>query len=362
MDVKKCDYIRVTYDKTLKFERIHEILMSIFSHYDNETLQEEISLLKTNADGNQRRIDFLENLLDTINMRERYRYNAENLIREYNIIDVGNNKINIFNLGKKTAENTQINEKKKIIIEKYLEMASEFITIEKDTKSQTIAHCPSCYEPLENFQEVSGVNICPCGHQISTFSVISDNSTSFKSNYEDRNNFMRGMKRKQGKLTTKLPSDLVDKLDEYFERIRGPIRQIISNRDTNEYGEKDDTSMEMMRIALHEIGYSSLYNDIDFIMHMYWGWTLLDFSHLETEMMDFYDETQEVYENIQGKERSASLNMNFRMYEQLRGLNFSIRPERFIFQESEKSLQLHQTYWKIMCEKTDRKYVPFFSK
>lgn len=360
-DIGDWEYIRVSYDNHLKIQKIHEILLRFFKHYTLERIESELTILNKNTDGNQKKIDLLENLRNNFHKREIYISSAESLITQYNNLDKTGNKIKIFNLGKKTVEDLETQNKKKAIIETFLELASEYIPIEKDSKNVDVARCPSCSEPLSNFEEFNESNICDCGYQITNYYVVSEIQTTTKSNYEDRNNFIKGMKRKQGKTQPKLPEDLIPKLDSYFEQVRGPRRSKILKQNTNEHGEKEGTTMEMLRLALHDIGYSSLYNEIDYIMHIYWGWTLLDFSHLEEEMLKFYDETQEEYELIPGKERSASLNMNFRQYEQLRGLDFPVRRERYIFQESEKSLQIHQEYWKIMCEKSGRKYVPFFS-
>lgn len=355
MEAKDCDSIEVTYSKDLKIHKIHEALLNIFDHYTPDTIKDEIEEL---GEGNQRRLDFLQNLLDTLGQRQEYLNKAKIILEVYKKFSKPNKSIDIYNLGKKLEESPETVEKRLQIIEEYLDLASNFILIRR-IKSQKMSKCPACQAPPEKAEESNGTSICECGYQVSLYASLSSSSSLLpKTNYDDRNNFIRGMKRVQGKSVGKLPDSLLEALDKYFEKKEGPSRTKMKDVPLNEYGEKPDTSMEIMKCALKETGYSSLYNEIPFINHIYWNWTLMDFGDLEDQMLKLYDETQIEYENIPDKERLASLTMNFRIYAQLITLRYPARRQRFLLQDSEKSLNLHQKYWKIMIEKAGYTYIP----
>lgn len=360
MDPKDYDSVEVVYSKDLKIGKIHDIILSIFSYYNKEEILREIEEINASPDPNHRRLDHLQNLLDTFHKREWFLQESAILLREYQRLAAPERaSFRIYDMGKKVEEDVSTIEKKRGLIARYLDLASEFIYIQRTDKYQKLAKCPSCGELIDNCQETGGMTICNCGIQISMYSSIcAVNTPQTKTNYDDRNNFIRGLKRAQGKSGVKLPDSLCADLDEYFERTRGPTRKAVENLPLNEHGEKRGTTIELMRCALQDKKYSSLYNEIPFITHVYWGWTLMDFSSIESEMLDLYDETQDAYEKIPDKERVASLNMNFRIYAQLLYLGYPARRERFLLQESDKSLELHQKYWKMMLESTGRKYTP----
>jgi hypothetical protein len=359
MDPIECDGIEVKYSKDLKIRRIHEVLMMIFDRYTLEALSRELKERKSLLDYNQQRIDFLQNLIDTYDQRHLYFAEADLLLDEYSKLSKTVYAIDIYNLGKQILEDPEVVERRVAVIERYLDLVSTFVVVHRNRGCQKLARCPSCNEHIEKAEETNGMSVCSCGYQISVFASLSSSGlSSTKTNYDDRNNFIRGMRRIQGKSAAKFPEDLCTRLDEYFERTGGPSRKSLEDVPLDCHGEKPDTTMEIMKVALHNTGFSAYYNEIPFINHLYWGWTLMDFGDREAEMLELYDETQPIYENIPEKERTASLTMNFRIYGQLLQIGWPARRERFLLQDSEKSLELHQKYFKIMIVGTGRKYVP----
>lgn len=83
-----------------------------------------------------------------------------------------------------------------------------------------------------------------------------------------------------------------------------------------------------------------------------WGWALMDFSHLEDQVMDDYDTSQRVYE-ILPKDRKSSLNRQFRTYKHLRRLGFPCRTSQFRIPTTHDILEFHNTMWSKICEVLD---------
>lgn len=339
---------------------IHEKILANFEYYTPEILKSEMKEIKYSS--SDRKIEYLKKILKGFERggKEKYLSESEKLIEKYLSYSTDRFKktLDVFSLGKKKVVNVESDKERNRIILEYLDIAAKYICLDVINSVQEGPFCPGCGESYKDIEEVGGLYTCECGYQIPSLSSSQSSAPASRSNYENRKNFQKGMDRKQGKPFTKIPEGLYDKLDAYFIQTgsckpRAEIAKQLLNKD----GEKDGTSLQLLRHALSSIGYSSLYNEIDFILHEYWGWELLNFSHLEEEMMKFYDDTQEVYDSIEDKSREASLNLNVRMYLQLRGLDFKVKKDRFFFQENEKSLEFHQEMWQIMCERSGRPFV-----
>lgn len=339
---------------------IHERILGNFEYYTLSSLREEISQIKYSS--SDRKEEYLKKILKGFERggKEKYLEEANTLIEKY--LSMSKERfqktLDVFSLGKKKKEVENNPEKIEVIL-KYLDVAAKYVCLDVINSVQEGPFCPGCGDSYKDVEDIGGMYTCKCGYQIPSLSSNPSSGVGSRSNYENRKNFQKGMDRKQGKPFTKIPEGLYDKLDAYFSQTGScKPRNEILHQPLNKDGEKDGTSLQLLRHALSAIGYSSLYNEIDFILHEYWGWELLNFSHLEEEMMKFYDDTQEVYDSIEDKTREASLNLNVRMYLQLRGLGFKVKKDRFFFQENEKSLEFHQEMWQIMCEKSGRPFVP----
>jgi len=125
-----------------------------------------------------------------------------------------------------------------------------------------------------------------------------------------------------------------------------------------ENGRKKGTSREMMFEALSDTNNSAFYDDINLILHLYWGWELPNISHLEERIMEDYINTQQVYNSILKKDRDASLNIQFRLYVHLKAVGYPCTKDDFKIQTSRDSLIFHNEVWKEMCEKTGIKFHP----
>lgn len=252
-----------------------------------------------------------------------------------------------------------------VLIEEYINIARDYIKI--DVFPETIkrkAFCPECNFCLENIDiDInSGIIECECGFEMQNFlytPAIKDNgfsNTISATGYEDRDNFIKKISKKQGRIHSNFPPKLFEELDQAMVKRGYPTGEEIRKMTQNHLGEKPGTSLEILITILSDIKYPKYYNEVDYLTHIYWGWELLNFSHLENDLIEMYNKTQRVYNEIEGKERIAALNTEVRLYLQLKSLGYEVSRTRFRFQDSQESLEFHQSMWRKMCEATGYRY------
>lgn len=248
-----------------------------------------------------------------------------------------------------------------ILLDKYLLIAQDYVIIELlPSNIKKKARCPGCDSSLDRADIDPGTDTlnCPqCGWEIQNFlSYANYREDGGSSAYEDRDNFIKKIDLKQGKIHSNFHPSLFAELDAGMIKRGYPTGEQVRARKTNRFGEKEGTDLEMLITVLQDIGCSKYYNDVDYLAHEYWGWTLLNFSHLESELIEMYDKTQRVYNEIDHHGRVAALNTELRLYFQLRALSFSVSQSRFRFQDSQDSLEFHHSKWRQICEKTKIPY------
>lgn len=360
------DYIRGRINTEFPVREVHSTILGNFNFYSSNSLESSVAKIKCEIKKYKNnkcsegitRVKFLNKMLTAfIEGGEReYLRRVEGILEKYNI-KTSKKKVSLMELLKKDAPSAD-DELLEIIAE-FLDVVEDYMVIDVTSEIKLKEVCPSCDIPVEDFEmpNENGIQTCACGFRRSALSGVSSASSSVNlSTYENRENFWKGMQRKQGKLHGKLPDDLFEKLDEFFFRKYNISREEILSSPTDKNGIKSRTSLQMMRGALSELGFSQCFIEIDYITHIYWEWTLIDFTHLEEQLMSMYDDTQREYDTLEDRQRQASLNLQWRLYHQLRGLGFVVSEERFLFQDSEKSRIFHREAWKKMCERSGWPY------
>jgi hypothetical protein len=182
-----------------------------------------------------------------------------------------------------------------------------------------------------------------------------------KNEYENEQNFRKGLLRLQGKqIKTYDTEKLIRDLDEYFDKYNlqrsGIIRQMPLNDDGITRGE---TTISIMNNALGESGIkqTSLYKDIYLICQEYWNWVLPDLKDVQDQIENDYKSTQKVYNSID-KERKSCLNLNFRIFKHLEARDYPIKKELFKLPSTIKIINEHDRLWKRMCIETELNYIP----
>lgn len=333
---------------------IKELDTEKISHNEYKSLETQINNLKKAMYDYKHNITYIK-----------YMNDVENILQEYNKVASNKSKGVVVFYKIKDVEEPETIVKRLKIIQEYLNIAKNHIRLEIIQKIQIKILCPGCGIDLNNIflDEDSGMCICPqCGYERET---ISYNSTykdvqrinlGNKNNYDDCENFRKALQRFQGKQSHRPPKKLYEQLDEYFKKMGKYSSKEIQSLPINEEGQKKGTSREMMFEALSETNNSAYYDDINLILHIYWGWNLPNICHLEEKIMDDYISTQKVYNSIQNKDRNASLNIQFRLFVHLKAADYPCNKNDFKIQTSRDSLIFHNEMWKVMCEAVGLKF------
>ncbi len=389
--------IEITYKYDIDLLRIHELIRNHFL-YDKQTIPEyETQIEKIDKDilfamtlNEKRKLinrksELQNKLKDIMNSESWNKYidKVRDLLISYLEVSTEKSK-GIVVIGKK-SENKENKEKTKIrldIIERYINIANNYITINVSRIEKSNVACPVCETLFEDFDidEDLGICLCPsCGwfrENLAKTSYSKEHgktSSSNRSDYDDRENFKAAIIRFACKQVKIFHENLEQDLDEYFTSIGIDKGQVIRNKPSIN-GRKAGVGFQKMIKALTALSktsskkgkyeyrkiYSEYYEDAWLIMHNYWGFSANDVMPLMTKLMQIYDATQEVYNSMTKEERcgrDAALNTQFRLYVELLACDFKCYKTDFKLQTSNESLENHQKSWKIMCIKSATKFV-----
>jgi hypothetical protein len=299
---------------------------------------------------------------------------AKPYLEEYQALFAHNNKTIVIAGKKKENEEEKFNAELRInLIKEYTEIAAKYINIIIHRVVKTKMTCPVCETSFNDFEIDEDVGVCCCltcgwyKQNISKESSRGDNRAipSGKNDYEDRENFLKAIMRFSCKQSKSFHASLEDDLDEYFKGIGIASGEEIRQKKVVD-GRKSGLDAQIMLRALSDLAknknpkysyrkiYADYYEDVWLIMVNYWGFEPNDITHLTNDLMQMYDETQEIYVNLSPEERGgrdASLSTQVRLLLQLWALNYPCRKSDFKLPQH-TSLENHQRLWKIMCNRT----------
>jgi len=257
------------------------------------------------------------------------------------------------------------NETRHQIIAEFLEVARKYIPLDVVRKIPKSQECPRCGRDISGIAlDGQGIRRChDCGYEeanIIPAAYYKDServSSTNRTNYEDKENFQKSLLRYQGKQPNKLPTDLFTELDAYFKAYSLPIGEEVRKMPLNADGRsRGQTSLEMLWKALQERKYTEFYDDGNLITNLYWGWKLPDCSHQEDIIVDDYARTQAVFE-AEPKERTSSLNTQYRLYQHLQARGFPCVPGDFKMIKGE-SLEYHNSVCSKMFKACGLRFQP----
>lgn len=252
--------------------------------------------------------------------------------------------------------------KDKKILQRYIDLCNEYITLECIKQIDFIVKCKGCSKQLQDDEETDD-NIFTCSECECINTFLKPNSYSrvtdlFSNPEDDTNNFIKVLDKYEGKNEPHPPDELYEKLDEYFVHLEMEKGEYYQKLPLNEKGGKDGTSKKKLWDALENTKNNKYYDESNFIAHKYWGWVLPDISLYRERLISDYQDTQNVWNKIkQNYNRSASLGTQFRLYVHLKAIDCDCEREDFKIQDMVESLRIHNHAWKIMCEETGLKYV-----
>lgn len=275
--------------------------------------------------------------------------------------DIANRNKKVFGRAIEISEADLVERSK--AVDGYFSIVSQYYPIKAVRQYKDITPlCPNCELDMES---QPGKLLCQeCGYNIAVPTADSyqqgmrKNISVTKNSYEDRLNYEKSIKRYKGEQPNKLPADLFTKLDRHFSSYGKLISsQVISMPLVN--GKRGPYERESLFRALKEINYSGFYEDINLICHIYWGWDLPQIDHLEAQLMEDYDKSQLIYEQIKSRKgRSSCINVNYRLFRHLRRLGYPCRQEEFKMIKTKEILEDYEMIWKEICLKLDWIYEP----
>jgi Poxvirus Late Transcription Factor VLTF3 like len=246
------------------------------------------------------------------------------------------------------------------LISNYLEIARKYISLNVIHEKSFDNRCPACELDLKDvpIDDECGVQVCSCGFErrcLTRTSVYSDSSkqSTGRNGYDDRDNFLKALRRHEGKQPNHLPENLIDVLDRHFTSFGLPaveeVRRLPLIERGPRQGTKEGTSRDMMFRALYETNNVAYYEDINLICHLTWGWALPDISYLEDQIMDDYDKTQRIYESLP-KDRKSNLNIQYRLFKHLEMRRHRCYIDDFKIVKTRDILEYHDSIWRLMIE------------
>lgn len=252
-------------------------------------------------------------------------------------------------------------EERIMIIERYLEIARKYTTI--NITKNIFNHCSVCHEDISlSTVNADGLLVCNiCGTEsvylCKTISDDNDNNSTNRdrqtSDYEDKENFHKALVRYQGKQSNKLPSDLFEQLDEYFSSRGFPTgeeikQEPLSNDSGTSIKIRGRSNKNLLLKALKVIGMPELYGDINLICKLYWKWELPDLVNLEETLLNDYDLTQEIFERNKG-DRKSCLNNQYRLWRHLSQRGHMCRSRDFKMVKTPEIIRYHEQMWALFC-------------
>lgn len=244
------------------------------------------------------------------------------------------------------------------IIDKYIKHAKKYIDIQVKRQIKSKKSCLKCNHDLE-YDDVSTDGILRCSecrneHQVITTLKHVDHSKTNTSLENDMENFIKALNRYQG-LQSNPPKALYAKLDTYFSERGLPSAEYIRSLPYNDRGKKGNVNKEMLYAALSSIGYSSYYEDVNLIGHIYWDWKLPDLTLLKDTIIRHYLITQKSFYKIplEIRDRISSLGTSYRLWKHLELVGVPVYQDDFKIAENPKSINNHKRLWKLMCENAD---------
>lgn len=363
--------MRIEYQDDYNILELHKNVLSYFKNQINsipeleaqiKKQEEKYSQFKLVVDKKncQAEINRLKEEVESIKSKTKYNAYMEQatlILKQYKVLKE--------QIGKKIYGEEQIispeqRKKREELVDSYMSIVEDYIPIEI---CHTPIHMPVvCHDcGSDNLEIGDGVRICNSCNSIrdvytkdSFYNSGKKVNMVTKGNYEDRDNFNKAILRFQGKQPNKLPDDLFQKLDIYFSNYGLPKCNQVKDLPLAER-KGGRLTKETMHSALSRIGYSGFYEDINLICHLAWGWELPDISHLEEKLMEDYDISQKVYNEI--KEGHSSPNVQYRLYRHLQHLGYPCRVSDFKMIQTEEILSEYEERWKEICRRLNWEYV-----
>ena len=248
-----------------------------------------------------------------------------------------------------------------LIIVNYLSVDGRYIKINLLRQVPNIPLCDNCNSSLKDiYPNDDGNYQCPScrietPHLHNSGFCNNDSLVNTRqNNYADRLTFLKATIRYKGEQQAVFIEDFEQKLDIYFDVNNclpsgAEIRKLqLTGKIKGRKQRGPQTNRTIMYEALSEINPDN-YGDINLICHNYWGWELPNIpSHIEDILINHYDRSQIIYEQLKGDRRS-SLGADYRLFRQLWHIGFPCHPNDFKIVTTDSIISYYEDVWEKIC-------------
>lgn len=281
--------------------------------------------------------------------------------------------VNMVNIHQTDSSDDLHSVKRLLVIEEYLEIANDYISIQVTrTYDSRTNQCHGCSMDLSKVTaNMDGQIICPrpCCRTVHNMETnlrmpeIGDHVANYSSGKDESiENFYKAAQRFQAEQTAHIPPAVYQKLEEYFVKQGCPPAAVVRTQALNSRGWRGNTSVQMLRNALDEIGESALGKHTILIGKNYWGWQPMKISEYMEQITADYHETQTVFHTIPAelRGRDSSLGTEYRLWRHLQLRGCQCYFDMFMI-AGEDSLDKHENIWKMMCEGATSPHIKFIN-
>jgi len=300
-----------------------------------------------------------------------YIINVVNLIEEYKNILLTPIKTSFLGKEKKN------NKRKKEIIKKYIEIATEYIDFHKDKlynidskilqidlNSNFSLLCDNCGNK-KNF-ELMDNNIYTClkcyAQQTvlkytSSYNDIDRVNLSSKYTYDRKVHFRDCIKQYQGRQNSTIPDKIFKELEDEFES----HHLLIGNKNDNKEIRFSQITKNHILMFLKELGYSNHYENVHLIHYIFTNIKPNDISHLEEQLLDDFDILTDLYDKMfKDIDRKNFINTQYVLFQLLRRHKYPCKKEEFIILKTIDRIFFHDQICKILFEYLGWNHIPFY--
>ena len=325
-DIKVGEGVKINgaYSTDIDIKSIHLIIKDVFSYniYETSNIEEKIRDIDKSIEKSRGSFLRYQSLVDE---RKKLKENLEkfsekgwhnyiekvkDILEKYSTLTTYKKNKKIY-IGGSKKEDFDLDEDKKLwirleLIRNFIRIAKNYIDIDILFHPPYVIGCTDCDLTLDemNIDDEHGVYVCDCNdifgrvYTTETHNIDPDKiDNSVKNSYDDKTNFIRRLKSYQGIQTRKIPTELLEMLDNHLvTKYRLPPAKEIREMQPDENGHKGSpkTSVKLLIDALKETGYSAHFQDINPICYELWGWVCPSIEHLVPTILDNYTKTQKV--------------------------------------------------------------------
>jgi hypothetical protein len=256
------------------------------------------------------------------------------------------------------------NPKKDEIIKQYLDIASTYIDIDIDYKTEfSTITCPTCGNK-KDFDIVDYItytcNKCYTQQTImkhvSSYNDIDRINISSKYMYDRKVHFRDCIKQYQGKQNSTIP-------DKVYRELRDQLKlhHLINENEEDDINKFSKVTKNHILLFLKELDYSTHYENVHLIHYTFTGIRPDDISYLEEKLLDDFDALTDLYDKkFKHITRKNFINTQYVLYQLLQRHKHKCKKEEFIILKTIDRKFFHDEVCKTLFEELGWNHVPYY--